>query len=83
MCCTNTDKVEHGGKRAGQPAEPTQSERARCAVCHFALRMTPAPALDLKLPELALLTSVKTPLPAIVQSLPFAWTYFGRAPPVA
>ena len=72
-CCA----MEH---RKGKEA-PTSQDRADCAICHLAVRLTTPPPVDFHLAQLTLLQRAK-PLPApTIPSMDVSRPYWGRAPP--
>jgi hypothetical protein len=68
-------------QRAGKEG-PTSQDRANCAVCFFAVRVTPPPVYDYRLTELGLRELLPVPPPVVGESVLFAPTYYGRGPPV-
>jgi hypothetical protein len=62
---------------------PTPKDRAECAVCHIAARVTTATTIDLRLTELGLLEVLPLPPPQLADSVEQFPTYLGRAPPAA
>lgn len=75
-CCA-TSKPD-----SSQDKSPSDGNRAaRCAVCFFALRVTPPPVVDLRPPAMALLEIEAPPAHATFVSYEHRLTYLGRAPP--
>ena len=73
MCC---ETKQHPGK-----GTPTQQDRERCAVCHYAMRVTPPPVYDYRLTEMGLRELLPVPPPVVAESAPLPPTYYGRGPP--
>ena len=69
-------------KHSGSENQPTQKDRAQCAICHLAARITPAPVVDLRLTELGRGDLFPVSQPRIVTAPDLALTYHGRAPPL-
>lgn len=73
--CCDTDGAEHRG-------QPMPAKRvANCAICAFAARLTPPPAIDLWPPELRLAELLPLPPPHTAPASPFTPTYYAREPP--
>jgi hypothetical protein len=72
-------------RSAARPADgndqPTPDQRARCAICYFALGLSTPPPIDWEPAPLAALKTLPVPATASIDSLSFRHTYFGRAPP--
>jgi hypothetical protein len=79
--CCRTE--EHKTREDGSHKAPTPKDRAECAVCHIAARITTATTIDLRLTELGLLEVLPLPPPQLARSVEQIPTYLGRAPPVA
>lgn len=62
---------------------PTPEQRARCAVCVFAARVTPPPVIDLVPPLLELVRARPVEAPRAIESAELRLAYHGRAPPAA
>ena len=75
-CCASKS-----AKKSEVPTSPSPRDQANCAICHFAMRVTPAPAISLDLPKLGLLAVLPFPAPHTVESRAVVHTYLGRAPP--
>ena len=73
-CCRT-----HGGPRR----TPSDKDRAECAICFFAARVTPPPVVDFHLTFFALLAAAPVPPPVEVITADVPLTYLGRAPPAA
>jgi hypothetical protein len=77
-CChTEARKAPEDSSRKA----PTPKDRAECAVCHIAARVTTATTIDLRLTELGLLEVLPLPPPQLADSVDQIPTYLGRAPP--
>jgi hypothetical protein len=78
-CCCGGDAPAN----TNNPSQhtPSKKDRENCAICNFAARVTHAPVLNLKLPELGLLEVLPPPTPAISVSLAVIPTCHERAPP--
>lgn len=76
-CCCRAAST---GDRSHRQA-PTPADRANCAICNFAARITWAAPPNLSLPELGLVQLLPLPPPAVAVSLQIVPTYLGRAPP--
>jgi hypothetical protein len=63
--------------------QPTPDQRARCAICYFALGLSTPPPIDWEPAPLAALNTLAVPAAVTIDSHPFRHTYFGRAPPAA
>jgi len=71
--------------RAGEESEPPVDDderKANCAVCYFAARMAPPPAVDLLPSPLEIVRLASPALPESVDSLETLPTYYGRGPPL-
>lgn len=73
-CCQSDRSSEDHGK-------PSDEDRASCAVCFFAARMTVPDVVDLTPPPLGLVETVTVGVEQSVDDLPYLATYDGRAPP--
>ncbi len=62
---------------------PTPGEKARCALCFFAARLTVPGSIDLSPPPHRFVKCVAVPRPGGFDSAEYFATYLGRAPPVA
>jgi hypothetical protein len=63
--------------------QPTPSDRARCAICYFAVGIsTPPPVLVAPTPN-SFVELLPVPAPLDVEFAPQLLTYHGRAPPAA
>ena len=68
----------------GDPADaPTEEDKANCAVCFFAARITPPPVVDFQLTMLGLREVMPLPPRAVVVTPDLPVPYDGRAPPAA
>lgn len=78
-CCEEPEAAESSSNQ--KKHAPSQRDRQNCAICNFAARVTPPPAISLTLPELGLLSLLPLPPPATVVAADFTPTYYGRGPP--
>ncbi len=74
-CCTSKPDSSN------DQSQSDENRAARCAVCFFAMRVTPPPVVDLRPPAMALLDIEAPPSPAAFTSYQHRLTYLGRAPP--
>ncbi len=74
-CCTPNPETSQ------DESQSDENRAARCAVCFFAMRVTPPPVVDLRPPAMALLGIDAPPSPATFVSHEHRLTYLGRAPP--
>jgi hypothetical protein len=70
-------------KGEGPAKSPTDKDRAECAICFLAARITPPAVVDLRLTSLGLLEVMPPVAPAAVITPDLPLTYHGRAPPAA
>ncbi|WP_428938727.1 DUF2946 family protein [Fontivita pretiosa] len=70
-----------GGSDSSPTDKPTPRDRARCAICFFAARLTAPPVVDLRPPPLELTALVPIPRPVAFESLQLIPAYDSRAPP--
>jgi hypothetical protein len=70
-------------KHGDSPAKPSERDKAECAVCFFAARVTPPPVVDLGLTRLGLAEVMAVAKPVTVESAQVELPIHGRAPPVA
>ncbi len=61
---------------------PTPGDKARCALCFFAVRLTIPATVDLTAPLHGFVERLVFPTPAVCESLFRNPTYLGRAPPL-
>lgn len=69
------------GAAEGAPGKPTAEQQRNCAVCYYALGITPPPVLDLDVPELGLLRVLPPPAPIECAELQHILTYYACGPP--
>src|SRR5436305_2037273 len=62
------------GRPCGDPA-------GNCAICHFAVRLTLPPVIDLTPPRLQLVETCRAERTVVPSSIRLNLTYYGRAPP--
>jgi hypothetical protein len=62
---------------------PTPKQKANCAICAFAARVTPPPPVTLVPSYAGCAIALPTPAPRIVVSLERIPTYYGNGPPPA
>ena len=79
--CCDPGVDDHDGGDGDQQKSDDSSNRARCAVCHLVARLTPAVAVDMKLPEHGLLELLPALRPHVAESAAAFPTYLGRGPP--
>jgi hypothetical protein len=75
-CCQT-----HRDSRGSNPHPSRGDPALHCALCYFAVRVTPPDPIDLTPPALRFCERSILPAPQICIPLPFLATYEGRAPP--
>ncbi len=77
VCCPADGKVARS-----PDGQPTPEQQKNCAVCYYAVGLTPPPVLDLYVPDLGLLKILPT-LPAPIHAeQQHILTYYACGPPV-
>ncbi len=69
--------------KSGRGDQPTSQDRADCAICNLAVRLTTPPPIDLHLQPLALLERVRPSPAPVAASTRIISLYWGRAPPIS
>jgi len=76
-CCRDTST----SASAKRNHPPTSKDRANCALCFFAARVTPPPVAGFDIAPPSLVHLLPIPAPEVVQLIPHPRAYHGRAPP--
>ncbi len=61
---------------------PTPRDRANCAICHLAARITLPPTISFSLSPLGLVETLALPAPVHFDAFQFIPIYDGRGPPI-
>jgi hypothetical protein len=64
-------------RNSSKPVDPA----SHCAICYFAARLSPPPAIQFAPPRLQFLCAAQSPVPPSRPTLPLLPTYDGRGPP--
>jgi hypothetical protein len=80
-CCCCCSPQESSDSKSPSAPEPSQRDRANCAVCHFAARIMATPVIDLSPAKLGLLAVLPPPASWHFISLGLVPTYFACGPP--
>jgi len=82
-CCSMDDSTDDApdDTSSGAPKKPTRQQKRNCAVCYYALGITPPPVLDLDVPELGLLRILPPPAPIESAVQEHLLTYYACGPP--
>lgn len=75
-CCV---VEKHGGRSSD--GQPTPEQKKNCAVCYYALGLTPPPILDLHIPDLGLLKILPLLATPVHAEQEHILTYYACGPP--
>ena len=77
VACEPANRRCPADRGPSKPVDPA----AHCAICYFAARLSPPPAVDLAPPRPQMLCAAEPTPPHVRAAIPFLPTYDGRGPP--